>query len=85
MKKILSLFGEISETEIPKSGIRQRDFKRNKCKQCGSLPKIHRTNTKRYYCKCHGACCHWGYEVKTAQFGTPQEAVNCWNEHNPKD
>ena len=85
MKKILSLFGEIPEPENTKSGICQRDFKRNKCTQCGDLPKIHRTNAKTYYCKCHGHCCHWGFERKTAEFRTPQEAVDCWNKNNPEE
>lgn len=79
---MLGLFGEIIQQTAGKSTIRNRDYKRNRCSNCGAYPKIHRTNANRYYCKCHGHCCHWGYERKTAEFGTPQEAVDCWNENN---
>ena len=70
---------------MPKSGIRQRDYKRNKCSQCGEYPKIHRTNSKKYYCKCHGYCYRCGWERKTALFDTPQAAVDCWNNNNQKE
>lgn len=82
-----NLFGEEPENQkkTNKIGICLRDYKRNRCSNCGAYPKIHRTRTGRYYCKCHGYCPHWGYDRQTALFGTPQEAVDCWNENNKKE
>ena len=83
--KGLSLFGESIEPIVEKPTIYNRDYKRNRCCNCGSYPKIHRTRNGKYYVKCHGGCQHWGYERKTSEFVTPQEAVDCWNKNNQKD
>lgn len=80
--KVLSLFGEIIQPIVEKPTIHNRDYKRNRCSNCGAFPKIHKTRNGKYYLKCHGGCPHWGYERKTAEFWTINEAVDCWNKNN---
>lgn len=80
--KVLSLFGEIIQPIAEKTTIHNRDYKRNRCSNCGTFPKIHKTRNGKYYLKCHGGCPHWGYERKTAEFWTIAEAVDCWNKNN---
>lgn len=67
--KVLSLFGEIIQPIVEKPTIHNRDYKRNRCSNCGAFPKIHKTRNGKYYLKCHGVVRIGAMKERPQSFG----------------